>query len=124
MIAIIAALAGLLLPTLTKAKAKAQGVGCANNVKQLSLASALYVDDNSDRLVNNHGTQEILSRTSPIRASENCNVLQIKAGVSKVCTTPDHFLATCSAVICGGGWFGNFNFNCSSNTRCSGSGCV
>jgi prepilin-type N-terminal cleavage/methylation domain-containing protein/prepilin-type processing-associated H-X9-DG protein len=59
-IAIIAVLAGLLLPTLTKAKAKAQGVGCANNIKQFSLAAALYVDDYSDRLVNNHGTLEIL----------------------------------------------------------------
>src|SRR5690242_13627193 len=59
-IAIIGILAGLLLPTLTRAKAKAQGIGCANNIKQLALASSLYTDENSDRLVNNHGTTEIL----------------------------------------------------------------
>jgi len=59
-IAIIAILAGLLLPTLGKAKLKAQGIGCANNIKQLSLAASLYADENSDRLVNNHGTEEIL----------------------------------------------------------------
>ncbi len=57
-IAIIAILAGLLLPTLGKAKLKAQGIGCANNIKQLSVAWALYADENSNLLVNNHGLQE------------------------------------------------------------------
>jgi prepilin-type N-terminal cleavage/methylation domain-containing protein/prepilin-type processing-associated H-X9-DG protein len=71
-IAIIAILAGLLLPTLAKARAKAQGIGCANNIKQLSLASSLYADENSDRLVNNHGTQEILrSRQSWVNNLED-----------------------------------------------------
>jgi len=37
-IAIIALLAGLLLPTLAKAKTKAQGIQCLNNLNQLSLS--------------------------------------------------------------------------------------
>ena len=49
-IAIIGILAGLLLPTLAKAKTRAQGMMCMNNTKQLSLAWRLYADDNSDRL--------------------------------------------------------------------------
>jgi len=44
-IAVIAVLAGLLLPALNKVKAKAQAIGCINNVKQLGLAYSLYVSD-------------------------------------------------------------------------------
>lgn len=61
-IAIIAILAALLLPALTKTKAKAQGLACANNIKQLTLAWTLYADDNGDLLVNNHGVPETLAR--------------------------------------------------------------
>ena len=44
-IAIIAVLAALLLPGLSKAKAKAQTISCLNNLKQISLATTLYADD-------------------------------------------------------------------------------
>jgi len=50
-IAIIAILAGMLLPALTKAKAKAQGIGCLNNLKQVMLAWQMYNQDNNDRIV-------------------------------------------------------------------------
>jgi prepilin-type N-terminal cleavage/methylation domain-containing protein len=46
-IAVIAILAALLLPTLAKAKAKAQQTYCLNNMKQLALGTHLYVDDNN-----------------------------------------------------------------------------
>ena len=59
-IGIIALLAGLLLPALSAGKGKAQATGCANNLKQLSLAWVLYADDNADLLVNNHGINETL----------------------------------------------------------------
>lgn len=61
-IAILAILAALLLPTLGKSKAKAEGLTCANNLKQLSLAWQLYADDNESLLVNNHGVPETLAR--------------------------------------------------------------
>jgi len=44
-ISIIAVLASMLLPALSKAKAKAQGIRCVGNLKQLSLAVQMYVGD-------------------------------------------------------------------------------
>src|SRR5216117_1030991 len=49
-IAIIAILAGLLLPALTRARDRAQMTVDLNNVRQVLLASHLYVGDNNDYL--------------------------------------------------------------------------
>ncbi len=49
-IAIIAILAGMLLPALAKSKAKAQGIMCMNNSRQMMLAWRLYIEDNGDKL--------------------------------------------------------------------------
>jgi prepilin-type N-terminal cleavage/methylation domain-containing protein len=49
-IAIIAILAAMLLPALSAAKEKAHRSACANNNKQLGLASHMYCTDNDDRM--------------------------------------------------------------------------
>jgi prepilin-type N-terminal cleavage/methylation domain-containing protein/prepilin-type processing-associated H-X9-DG protein len=55
-IAIIAILASLLLPALARAKQKAQGIYCLNNLKRLQLAWHLYAEDHEDKLPRNfHG---------------------------------------------------------------------
>ena len=52
-IAIIAILAALLLPALAKAKQRAHGIACLNNMKQLQLAWTMYADDNDGKCAAN-----------------------------------------------------------------------
>jgi prepilin-type processing-associated H-X9-DG protein len=54
-IAIIAILAAMLLPALNKARAKAEGIACLNNLKQLQVAWTMYSHDNRDVLPENPG---------------------------------------------------------------------
>jgi len=49
-IAIIVVLAGLVLPSLTRAKQAAKAVSCLNNLRQWGLATQLFVADNNDLL--------------------------------------------------------------------------
>jgi prepilin-type N-terminal cleavage/methylation domain-containing protein/prepilin-type processing-associated H-X9-DG protein len=58
-IAIIAILAAMLLPALSRAKAKAQGIQCLNNNRQLLYAWRMYVEENREILPHvKHGPYE------------------------------------------------------------------
>ena len=52
-IAIVAILAALLLPALSRSKARAEALMCLNNTKHLALAWTMYSSDNQDRLAYN-----------------------------------------------------------------------
>ena len=53
---VIAILAGILLPTLSKSKARAQAMFCLNNEKQLTLAWIMYADEHNGNLAYNLGS--------------------------------------------------------------------
>src|SRR5881227_1862809 len=57
-IAIIAILAAMLLPALAKAKTKAQGISCLNNLKQLQLCFNMYADDHNQKLPPNRSDSD------------------------------------------------------------------
>jgi prepilin-type N-terminal cleavage/methylation domain-containing protein/prepilin-type processing-associated H-X9-DG protein len=67
-IAIIAILAAMLLPALSQAKKRAQGVYCMNDTRQLALAWIMYGDDNSSKAAANYpqGTGPNSPATSPL----------------------------------------------------------
>jgi prepilin-type N-terminal cleavage/methylation domain-containing protein/prepilin-type processing-associated H-X9-DG protein len=69
-VAIISILAAILLPALSRAKAKAQGAFCLSNTRQLGLAWILYADEHSGRLAYNLGG-DARSRTVAERTNIN-----------------------------------------------------
>jgi prepilin-type N-terminal cleavage/methylation domain-containing protein/prepilin-type processing-associated H-X9-DG protein len=62
-IAIIAILASLLLPALTKAKQQSEGTKCLSNLKQMSLAYNMYVEDNDGQMVSYSSTEALWMQT-------------------------------------------------------------
>lgn len=65
-IAIIAILAGMLLPALAKAKLKATGAACANNQKQLVLGWIMYANDFNDTMMPTDGWRNKAGVATPL----------------------------------------------------------
>jgi type II secretory pathway pseudopilin PulG len=69
-VAIIAILAGLLLPALDRAKQSSKAASCLNNLKQWGFATQLFAGENDDFLPKD-GTPMALRRTKVGRSTFN-----------------------------------------------------
>jgi prepilin-type N-terminal cleavage/methylation domain-containing protein/prepilin-type processing-associated H-X9-DG protein len=83
-IAIIGVLAGLLLPVLAMSKAKAHGLFCQNNNRQLMASWLMYADDHTQRLPYNLAGAEAHNRINWVAgvlnwelSQDNTNVLDL-----------------------------------------------
>jgi prepilin-type processing-associated H-X9-DG protein len=63
-VAIMAILAGLLLPALARGKAAARSVECKNNVRDVGLALRMFVDDEEGRFPITHGFGVLMQHSS------------------------------------------------------------
>jgi prepilin-type N-terminal cleavage/methylation domain-containing protein len=75
-IAIIAILAGMLLPALAASKSKAKRIACVNNVKQVTLGLRMWAQDNADKFpwqlsVTNGGSADSPDWTDHFRICSN-----------------------------------------------------
>jgi len=71
--AIIAVLAGLLLPALGGARRAAKTLRCLSNIRQLELAHTQYINDNKELFVDaglGHGGLTIMDRAWPVQLGE------------------------------------------------------
>jgi prepilin-type N-terminal cleavage/methylation domain-containing protein len=76
-ISVIAILASMLMPALSKARELARGTQCVNNLRQQGLATLLYLDDNDGYLDFNVGGSHYICGLSSISSSNYIWALNI-----------------------------------------------
>lgn len=96
-VAIIAILAAMLLPALSRAKDQANRITCVNNLKQLVYSALMYADDNEDQLPPRRSTpNHWVNRLKEYYAGTGANVAQtnnVNYGANRIVECPKgHFL--------------------------------
>lgn len=101
-IAIIAILAGMLLPSLAKAKMKATQASCGSSLKQIALALQLYVGDFNDRLPGRNDGSGLLSGQQARYNNGNDNELIYHLSTYLALPRPSATTVTGKVFICAG----------------------
>ncbi len=89
LIAIIAILAGLLLPALAKAKARARRISCVNNLKQVGLSFRLFSNDHGDKFPMSLSTNKQGTFEFPEIAARHFQALSNELVVTKILICPE-----------------------------------
>jgi prepilin-type N-terminal cleavage/methylation domain-containing protein/prepilin-type processing-associated H-X9-DG protein len=87
-VAVISILAAMLLPALARAKARAQGIVCLNNTKQLGLAWQIYASEHDDGLPYNLGMEGSSFRT-PLNWVNNVMTWDLSSDNTNLATLTD-----------------------------------
>jgi type II secretory pathway pseudopilin PulG len=94
-VAIIAILSAMLLPALSRSKARAQRINAMNSLKQIGLAAKTFAIDNNDRLPNSY--EEMMNELSTDKITYDPETGQrfiyLGAGYESEKITPDSVLA-------------------------------
>jgi len=101
-IAIIGILTSLLLPALTRAKAKAKSTACLNNLKQIGIAITLYADENKGILPDAEPLpSQPLDPANPM--ARICDILAVNLGGSTTRTNSSPAVFRCPSDL--QGWY-------------------
>src|ERR1700678_549658 len=89
-IAIIAILAALLLPALATAKHQAKDVNCISNLKQITAAGLMYMDDSGQMILQSETNSDLnwMGRLGPYGASSNLLLCPVTMSMAQ--ESPDY----------------------------------